>query len=73
MAKNTHELLGIAVQEIDRVSGNFDQAIRLLKAIKSGEVDINRLTITDKGWEADDALDVDGSSEVAPEVADTVD
>ena len=67
MAKSPHELLGIAVAQLDQVNDNFDQAIMLLKAIKSGEVDIAKMTITDTGWEITDPDD-GGGGEKAPAV-----
>ena len=72
MAKNTHELLGIAVEQLDNVNVQFDNTLQLLSAIKSGEISIDRVTITKSGWnvaEAKSEPDGDGEKESAPEVA----
>lgn len=67
MAKNLHELLGIAVETVSTANDHFDRTLKLLAAIKSGEISIDRVTVTETGWDVAEAPNGDG--EAKPTVA----
>jgi len=45
-----YERYGRKQEQLEKIQESFQMTIELLKALKSGEADINRVEITDKGW-----------------------
>lgn len=69
MAKNLHELLGIAVETVDKTTENFNRTLGLLAAIKSGEISLDRVTVTESGWDVAELPSEENPGEKAPAVA----
>lgn len=48
---NIYERYGIKQEQLERVTEKMEMTLGLLDAIKKGDIDLNKLTVTTNGWE----------------------
>lgn len=59
----THELLGRKTEQHENLLSEYHNLLNLVRRIKSGEVDIKQVEITNDGWSIVDAAVTEKPSE----------
>lgn len=49
-----HELYGLQAEELEKLRIEYGRVIQLLTQLKTGRVPLDRLVITDNGWQVVD-------------------
>lgn len=64
-----HAKIGRLTEAFDVAVAQHQRTLKLLREIKSGDVDLDLVTMTDDGWRVEDPPSGDDGGEAVPDVA----